>query len=1319
MAGNNVTFGVRLRADGQGFIGSVRLADAEMQKLARSIREAGASAEKDGRKIAQAGKEAETGFKGAAAHVAAFGRNLTGLTVGGFALKQIADSVIGVGRALLTAQANAEKFATSLKFATGGGQAEVAREMNFVVANAQRLGLELNSAGSAYAKLAAASRGTRMEGTNARQVFLAVGEAATVMGLSASEAEGALLAVQQMISKGTVQAEELRGQLGERLPGAFQIAARAMGVTTQELGKMLEQGQVIADDFLPKFAQQLRQELSGSVGEASKNVNAAVNRMATGWELLKRETAQSGIGKFIAGQLTILGDAFTGVAEKIKKAREEGAGFWGSMWAGAKGVAAFANPANAFSYSAQSEQARADQLLAEIQRRTRTAADLRERGMHGLANSEVAEVIKLTHEYNKLAGAIQKAADAGEEREDQASRVMQRLARGASQETGFRRLLESSGTMSQRAGEARRRLYSEFGGLGGDDFRMAETVLMRGVYGARGFNVGMAREGNFMEREADQAKLAVERLKAAYRDGEMAASQYFASVLNAEMGALDAREQSIRRQIALAEEEGKWTDKSADIERLRGQLEAVGRERVALTERVEREVSDYERRAGEERLGIASEVAKRRGDLESAAVLDAVQKYGEALKKAVANGEEGLADEIRALILGAAQGGQFEEAKRDAEALLAEFARSLEQIERAGGEEGGLLGALHVAQASTALREKLMPQLRVIVEAMRALAKDNPALLKVVEDIENKMGDAAHKSTESWRGFVDNIDRTFRDGFVRMLEDGKEGWKSFTDSLRHTFLTEVADQIYKAFVKPIIVRFASSMSGAFSSTAPPASGPASGGGMGMWGNILGGAAGGYAIGGAAHSMFGNNRNAAGMSIGGALGGAAGMAVGMSSAAMGATYGAAAGPIGMIIGAIIGLVLGSLVKSGGGPKGGGSFYGNFDATGRLTGRGTVPGTDNGRFFTPSSGDSVARQWGEDAAASYYRALYDLGGTGGAASFGIGFDTDPRGTAPNRLSSSVMIGGRQVWSSRDRDIGREEGDIEPQVELEQRRMVLAALQASDLPGILGRLVNSLDATTASLDQIDKVLGFARTYRAVQQLTAPGAARDRADDRIRGSTALGAYEMAGESLGKVVDAFEAGRASADELAAATNAYVEAQANLLVQIEQVKRATAEMFADTRRNIEMGGLTEQEKYDYLRAEADRLYAQLQTATDPEEVARLSSRINADLNEAFGMLDDEEQRRRRREFLSSLDTLEETVTARLNAIGEGVEEDDGTNPNSVLRRASEAMDTAAQKMIDAADTMNGAATTIANNSDHNVNVTVRVQDDRVTAQVGG
>jgi tape measure domain-containing protein len=130
-------------------------------------------------------------------------------------------------------------------------------------------------------KLMAASQGTSLQGEGARKIFSAVATASTALQLSADETSGALYAIGQMMSKGTVQAEELRGQLGERLPGAFQVAARAMGVTTQGLGKMLEQGQVFSEDFLPKFAAALNEQYAGSVEKASKSTSAQIERMKT------------------------------------------------------------------------------------------------------------------------------------------------------------------------------------------------------------------------------------------------------------------------------------------------------------------------------------------------------------------------------------------------------------------------------------------------------------------------------------------------------------------------------------------------------------------------------------------------------------------------------------------------------------------------------------------------------------------------------------------------------------------------------------------------------------------------------------------------------------------------------------------------------------------------------------------------------------------------------------------------------------------------------------------------------------------------------
>lgn len=173
-----------------------------------------------------------------------------------------------------------QRINNALKAATGSSE-EAAEEFDFVRSEAERLGLSLRSTASEYASLAAAARGTTLEGQATRDIFVGVSEAATVLGLSAEQTGGALTAIQQIISKGTVSAEELRGQLGERLPGAFQIAARSMGVTTQKLGELLQQGAVASDEFLPKFARELRKTFSSDAEQAANGLQQEINRLQT------------------------------------------------------------------------------------------------------------------------------------------------------------------------------------------------------------------------------------------------------------------------------------------------------------------------------------------------------------------------------------------------------------------------------------------------------------------------------------------------------------------------------------------------------------------------------------------------------------------------------------------------------------------------------------------------------------------------------------------------------------------------------------------------------------------------------------------------------------------------------------------------------------------------------------------------------------------------------------------------------------------------------------------------------------------------------
>lgn len=237
--------------------------------------------------------------------------------------------VIQYAKALYEASAAGERLATTLQFAGGG-----ARDLGFLRDTADRLGLSFNDSARAYAGLAAAARGTSLAGNGARQVFESVSKASAVMGLSVDDTRGVLLALQQMISKGTVQAEELRGQLGERLPGAFQIAARAMGVTTQELGEMLARGEVLATDFLPRFAKALEEDVGGAAESASQRLDASTARMTNALQRLAQTIGDSGISRAMAALADAGAVNLRALGDSMEMARARGGGAFTQLTAG-------------------------------------------------------------------------------------------------------------------------------------------------------------------------------------------------------------------------------------------------------------------------------------------------------------------------------------------------------------------------------------------------------------------------------------------------------------------------------------------------------------------------------------------------------------------------------------------------------------------------------------------------------------------------------------------------------------------------------------------------------------------------------------------------------------------------------------------------------------------------------------------------------------------------------------------------------------------------------------------------------------------------
>lgn len=211
-------------------------------------------------------------------------------------------------KAAIESQMELEKLQTSYQtiFGEGGGA-----QLDFVKNELNSVGQQFRSGAEAAKTFFAAGMNSSLA-PQVNDIFRAFTDAGAAMQLSGDEMSRVFLALGQMMSKGKVQAEELRGQLGEALPGAFQLAADAMGMTTAQLDKFMADGNLTAEDLLPKLAAALEEKYSESAKRAADTTQGKLNQMLNAWEEYKARLAASGparhVIQFITEYLTARND---------------------------------------------------------------------------------------------------------------------------------------------------------------------------------------------------------------------------------------------------------------------------------------------------------------------------------------------------------------------------------------------------------------------------------------------------------------------------------------------------------------------------------------------------------------------------------------------------------------------------------------------------------------------------------------------------------------------------------------------------------------------------------------------------------------------------------------------------------------------------------------------------------------------------------------------------------------------------------------------------------------------------------------------------
>lgn len=281
---------------------------------------------------------------------------IVAITGGAFAITSFINKLKEVTRETNRARITLKNVSTDAR--------EFAESERWLIELGNKYGQSINNLERSFGKFLAASRGAGVEIDTVKDIFQGLTQAVSSFGLSASDANLAFLAVEQMMGKGVVSAEELRRQLGERIPTAMTAMARAVGEvngtdgTIKALQKELKAGAINSAEVMGVFVKNLR-ELSGTPD--LDNLETSYNRLGNklreiviDWDITSK---MKGIVDSVIGFLDLLKNHFLAVVGAIA-----GAGFSGKL---TKAFNKIVNGKKAQVASLQSEIAKEEALYRE------------------------------------------------------------------------------------------------------------------------------------------------------------------------------------------------------------------------------------------------------------------------------------------------------------------------------------------------------------------------------------------------------------------------------------------------------------------------------------------------------------------------------------------------------------------------------------------------------------------------------------------------------------------------------------------------------------------------------------------------------------------------------------------------------------------------------------------------------------------------------------------------------------------------------------------------------------------------------------------
>lgn len=125
----------------------------------------------------------------------------------------------------------------------------------------------------------------------------ALTNAVAAFGGSSDDLQKASVAIFQMAGKNAINMEELRQQLGERVPTAIKIMARELGITIEQLNKFTETSVLTgknAQIALQALFRGFEKDYGGAAQELSTTWTGMMNQLGVKWEIFKLKVMDSG-----------------------------------------------------------------------------------------------------------------------------------------------------------------------------------------------------------------------------------------------------------------------------------------------------------------------------------------------------------------------------------------------------------------------------------------------------------------------------------------------------------------------------------------------------------------------------------------------------------------------------------------------------------------------------------------------------------------------------------------------------------------------------------------------------------------------------------------------------------------------------------------------------------------------------------------------------------------------------------------------------------------------------------------------------------------